>query len=286
METAFWRDGRAEPVLTRFLGRSGIEGACYCSVVPRANDPCEAYLRAAGYSFLQLTHATCRGVGIDYPRPESIGPDRLANAIAVKHFFGAPSVVVDFGTAVTFDVVNAAGNYTGGIIAPGISAMTDYLHEKTALLPKITIREPSGVIGRSTREAMLAGAVHGYRGLVRGLIAELKTELKARRLPVIATGGYAELIAKNLPEITAVEPRLTLEGLRLAWLSSNDAVPEREHTRPRVSRPAPPRAGSGHPKALGQAISRPAAGDGASHNTRGRAGSRNQAHEPRAKSRS
>jgi type III pantothenate kinase len=96
--------------------------------------------------------------------------------------------------------------------------MTDYLHEKTALLPKIKIREPRHRIGKNTEEAMLIGAVHGYRGLIRGLIAEIKTELRAGKLPVVATGGYAELIAKKMPEITAVEPNLTLEGLRLAWL--------------------------------------------------------------------
>ena len=117
----------------------------------------------------------------------------------------------------TFDVVDAKGNYAGGIIAPGLAAMTDYLHEKTALLPCIKIREVKSAIGKSTEEAMLIGAVHGYRGLVRELIAELKKELKVKRLPVVATGGYAELIAKKLPEIEAVEPNLTLEGLRLVW---------------------------------------------------------------------
>jgi type III pantothenate kinase len=114
-------------------------------------------------------------------------------------------------------VVNRAGNYAGGIIAPGLAVMTDYLHEKTALLPRIKIRDPRRVVGKSTEEAMLIGAVHGYRGLVRELIRELKRELNCRRLPVVATGGCARLIAAGLPEITAVIPELTLEGLRLAW---------------------------------------------------------------------
>ena len=166
---------------------------------------------------LELTPKTLRGVGIDYPKPDTIGPDRLANAIAARHHFGAPVVVLDFGTAVTFDVVNRAGNYAGGIIAPGLAAMTDYLHEKTALLPRIKIREIKTSIGKSTEEAMLVGAVHGYRGLVRELIGELKRELKVKRLPVVATGGYAKLMASKLPEISAVEPNLTLEGLRLTW---------------------------------------------------------------------
>jgi type III pantothenate kinase len=168
---------------------------------------------------LELSPRTVRGVGIDYPRPGTIGPDRLANAVAVSRHFGAPAVVVDFGTAVTFDVVDSAGNYVGGIITPGLAAMTDYLHEKTALLPRIKIREVKAVVGRNTEQAMLIGAVHGYRGLIRGLIADLKKSLRAKHLPVIATGGYAALIAKGMPEITAVRLLLTLEGLRLVWES-------------------------------------------------------------------
>jgi len=100
--------------------------------------------------------------------------------------------------------------------------MTDYLHEKTALLPKIRIREVTAIVGKNTEQAMLIGAVHGYRGLVRELIAELKRELKVKNLPVIATGGYARLMAAKLPEISAVEPNLTLEGLRLTWRAGPD----------------------------------------------------------------
>jgi type III pantothenate kinase len=116
--------------------------------------------------------------------------------------------------------VDRAGNYTGGIITPGLAAMTDYLHEKTALLPRIKIHEIKTIVGKNTEEAMLIGAVHGYRGLIRELIVELKRELKAKRLPVVATGGYAKLIASGLPEISAVAPDLTLEGLRLVWLAN------------------------------------------------------------------
>jgi len=168
-------------------------------------------------NYLELRSDTVTGVGIRYPRPNTIGPDRLANATAARARFGAPSVVVDFGTAVTFDVVDRSGNYIGGIIAPGLAAMTDYLHERTALLPRIRIRELSNVVGKSTEEAMLSGAVHGYRGLIRELIHKLKQELRARNLPIVATGGYAKLMAAKLPEITAVDPLLTLEGLRLTW---------------------------------------------------------------------
>ncbi|HXF10689.1 MAG TPA: type III pantothenate kinase, partial [Desulfuromonadaceae bacterium] len=172
----------------------------------------------AGVPILELNAKTVRGVGINYPRPQTIGPDRLANAVAARKRFGAPVVVVDFGTAVTFDVVDARGNYVGGIIAPGLAAMTDYLHEKTALLPRVRIRETRQVVGKSTEHAMLVGAVHGYRGLVRELIGALKKELRAKNLRVVATGGYASLIARGIPEISAVVRELTLEGLRLTWM--------------------------------------------------------------------
>jgi type III pantothenate kinase len=216
--TDAWQNGSVKDALLKFAGRNSIEGAVLCSVVPRTTPLVfKAVWQLWKVDALELTPGTLRGVGIDYPKPKSIGPDRLANAVAARHHFGAPSVVVDFGTAVTFDVINRAGDYVGGIIAPGLAAMTDYLHEKTALLPRIQIREVSSAVGKSTEHAMLVGAVHGYRGLIRGLLSELKRELKAQRLPVIATGGYAKLIASKLPEISAVRPDLTLEGLRLIW---------------------------------------------------------------------
>ena len=216
--TFSWIAGGAAGRLKNFIGSATISGAAVCSVVPRATPLVKKFVQAAWkLETLELTAATIRGVGIDYPKPNSIGPDRLANSVAARKRFGAPVVVVDFGTAVTFDVVDARGCYIGGIIAPGLAVMTNYLHEKTALLPKIQIRDIKTVVGKSTEEAMLVGAVHGYRGLVRELIAELKRELGARKLPVVATGGYAKLIAAALPEISAVEPDLTLEGLRLVW---------------------------------------------------------------------
>jgi type III pantothenate kinase len=218
--TREWFGGKAAALVEKFIGEKKIAGAILCSVVPRATPLVRKNVRAIWkLDVMELTPKTVCGVGIDYPKPGSIGPDRLANAVAARRRFGVPVVVVDFGTAVTFDVVNRAGNYVGGIIAPGLAAMTDYLHEKTALLPRIKIAEVRTTIGKSTEEAMLIGAVHGYRGLVRELIAELKRELKVKKLPVVATGGCAKLIAAKLPEISAVAPDLTLEGLRLVWLA-------------------------------------------------------------------
>src|SRR6266566_5239389 len=159
--TAHWSGGAAAKRMKRFVGRAVLDGAALCSVVPRATPLARrAAKRLWNISALELRPRTVCGVVIRYPKPGTIGPDRLANAIAVKHHYGAPSVVVDFGTAVTFDVVGAHGDYVGGIIAPGLAAMTDYLHEKTALLPQIKIREINTVIGKTTEQAMLVGATH------------------------------------------------------------------------------------------------------------------------------
>ncbi|HOX57918.1 MAG TPA: type III pantothenate kinase [Candidatus Paceibacterota bacterium] len=224
MPTAAWFHNTALKGVVNLTGRTWIKGAVVCSVVPMATPLAHEMVKHMWHArCLELTPETLRGVGIDYPRPRTIGPDRLANAVAARARFGAPVVVVDFGTAVTIDVVNRRGDYVGGVIAPGLAAMTDYLHEKTALLPRIRIRDVRNPIGKSTEQAMLVGAVYGYRGLVRELIAELKRGLKARRLPVVATGGYARLLASKLPEITRVDPLLTLEGLRLVWVAHHRA---------------------------------------------------------------
>ncbi|HNQ74895.1 MAG TPA: type III pantothenate kinase [Verrucomicrobiota bacterium] len=228
LPTAGFLDGTAARRLLTFVGRNQLTRAALCSVVPRATPAVRRMIRTMWHlRATELTPQTLREVGIDYPRPDSIGADRLANAAAAHHHFGAPVVVVDFGTAVTFDVVDRRGNYVGGIIAPGLAAMTDYLHERTALLPRLKIREPGSIIGRSTRQAMLIGAVHGYRGLIRELILRLRHELRTARLPVVATGTYARLLAAKLPEITRVEPYLTLEGLRLIFQQEPAGVSRR-----------------------------------------------------------
>ncbi|MDR1304935.1 MAG: type III pantothenate kinase [Verrucomicrobiales bacterium] len=153
-------------------------------------------------------------VKINYPRPRRIGADRLANAVAAARLYPLPAIAVDSGTAVTFDIISKDQAYLGGVIAPGLNAMTHYLHEKTALLPRLTLREPRRAIGKSTVEAMQIGAITGYRGLIRGVTAAIRAELHSRRLTVIATGGHAPLIAKHAPFITHVNPLLTLQGLQ------------------------------------------------------------------------
>ena len=124
-------------------------------------------------------------------------------------------MVVDFGTAVTFDILSGSGAYVGGVIAPGLAAMTEYMFEHTALLPRIDLEEPRSAIGKSTEQAMQAGAVLGYRGLVKDILAAVVDELDCEAPPVIATGGYATLIAGGIPAIHLVHENLTLEGLRI-----------------------------------------------------------------------
>jgi type III pantothenate kinase len=205
--------------LAWFLGHIKIDGCMIASVVPKATPAISRHvLRHSCIRALHLRHSMNLGIGVRYPKPQQIGPDRLANSVALTYLYGAPGVVVDFGTAVTFDIVNDHREYIGGVIAPGLAAMTTYLHERTAMLPAIEIREPRSIIGKNTVEAMLAGAVHGYRGLIREILAEVKHELRAPKLRAVATGGYAELIARSLPEIQEVNQLLTLEGLRLIYL--------------------------------------------------------------------
>jgi type III pantothenate kinase len=200
--------------LRRILRRYRIGTIVVSSVVPKKN---RAITAAAGsVRVLFLNPKLDLGIGIEYPKPQSIGADRLANAVAVARLYGSPAIVVDFGTAVTFDVVSAAGDYVGGVIAPGLEVMTNYLYQRTALLPRLTLREPPRAIGKTTRDAMMSGAVFGYRGLVREILARLTAENFRKKKPhLVATGGYAGLIARKLPEIEAVHPNLTLEGLRI-----------------------------------------------------------------------
>jgi type III pantothenate kinase len=167
-----------------------------------------------GGNMIEVSPDLDLGIGIDFTDPRGIGADRLANAVGVSTKYGIPAIVVDFGTAVTFDVISRKGVYEGGVIAPGLGVMVDYMYQRTALLPKIDLEEPVTAIGKSTRDAMLAGAVFGYRGLVRRIVTEIVAVLdgKAR---IIATGSYADLIAAKLPELQIVDLDLTLEGLRI-----------------------------------------------------------------------
>lgn len=200
--------------LKKAIGSWKYETAVVSSVVPKTASALRKFLGKT--RTLHVSSKLNLGVGIEYPKPASIGADRLANAASALALVGAPAVVVDFGTAVTFDIISRDKKYIGGVIAPGLQVMTDYLYQRTALLPMIDLSEPVAAVGKSTRDAMMAGAIFGYRGLVRQILKEIQREIGApRKLKVIATGGYAELIADKLPEIQKVHPNLTLEGLRI-----------------------------------------------------------------------
>lgn len=189
-----------------------FDAVLLCSVVPDK----AAVLRecfAAHLPFHQVSCASQMPLSIDYPMPRQIGADRLANAVGVVRKYPVPAIVIDFGTAVTFDVISSAPAYCGGVIAPGLGAMNEYLHRKTALLPLIELAEPEHAIGKSTQEAMLAGAVYGYRGLVKEILDQLTREI-GEPTTIIATGGDAALIAQGVTEIQHVDPTITMEGLR------------------------------------------------------------------------
>ena len=202
-------------VVAGFLRRREIKKLVISSVVPTKN----SVISKAAHNktpVFWLDWKAKLGVEIDYPKPQSLGADRLANAAAVAELYGWPAIVVDFGTAVTFDVVSDKRTYIGGVIAPGLEAMTNFLYERTALLPRLSLKEPHRAVGKSTVEAMRSGAILGYRGLVREILTQIRTEQFSRKkVAIVATGGYAGLIASQVPEVAVIHPHLTLEGLRI-----------------------------------------------------------------------
>lgn len=204
--------GLTEAAIRQMLAGWDFSRVVLASVVPAAIP----VWRVVFPELLELRHDTPMGIGIRYPKPESIGTDRLANAVALAHLHGAPGIVIDFGTAVTFDILSADKHYIGGVIAPGLRLMTDYLHERTALLPQVELAEPASAIGTSTVAAIQAGAAIGYRGMIRGILEALKTELPGGQgAQVVATGGDAAWIISGMGQNIAVDSDLTLHGLRL-----------------------------------------------------------------------
>lgn len=161
------------------------------------------------------------GLKILYKNPQEIGADRIVNAVAGYSLFGGPLIIVDFGTATTFDCVTEKGEYIGGAIAPGINISAEALYTHTAKLPRVGIIKPERVIGKNTVESMQSGIFYGYIGLVEELVRQCKKEMKNEKTKVIATGGLAELITSGTKVIEKVVPELTLKGLRLIWEYNN-----------------------------------------------------------------
>ncbi len=166
------------------------------------------------------------GMPILYDAPAEVGADRITAAVAGHDKYGGPCIIVDFGTATTFDAVSAKGEYLGGAIAPGVLISAEALYLKTAKLPRIEIRKPSGVIGKTTVASMQSGLYFGYVGLTQAIISEIKKELGAGA-KVVATGGFGDQIAAEVPSIDAYEPNLVLDGLRIIYERQKDRASER-----------------------------------------------------------
>jgi type III pantothenate kinase len=212
------------PVLGRLATEfPDLEGAAFCSVVPAAAKLLGRVFEFQQFSrpLFELTADKRLGVPLSYPKPGEIGQDRLANAAGAQAFCGTPAIVIDLGTAVTFDIVTRSRGYEGGIIAPGLDVMRRYLHEQTALLPLLddALDVPSA-IGQSTIEAMRIGTVIGMGGMIQALLTAVLAELARRgESPprVLATGGTAALLERTLRPAATLVPDLTLRGLAAAW---------------------------------------------------------------------
>jgi type III pantothenate kinase len=199
------------------LRNQNFERVTLCSVVPDASTLMKVTFDQPIH---HISHQSKMPITIEYPNPSKIGADRLANASAAILGRQGPAIVIDFGTAVTFDVISKAGSYLGGVIAPGTASLRDYLHQKTALLPAIQLEEPNSAIGRSTEEAMQVGAVIGYRGLIREILNEVRRELGGEP-KIFATGGDAELIGKGIYDIDIIDQDLTMKGIQAIGASNH-----------------------------------------------------------------
>jgi type III pantothenate kinase len=195
-----------------------ISGICLASVVPpltgKVVEACQRYL---GQNPLVVDAGVKTGVRIRYEDPRAVGADRIVDAAAVQKLYGGPACVVDFGTATTFDAISEEGDYLGGAIAPGIGIAAEALFLRTAKLPRVDLQRPPSAIGRNTVHAMQSGLLFGYVSLVEGMVTRFRSEL-GPEMKVIATGGLAEVVAKETTIIDIIAPWLTLDGLRLIWL--------------------------------------------------------------------
>jgi type III pantothenate kinase len=194
-----------------------LAGAVIASVVPPVTPVMASFCRRyLGREPLVVGPGVKTGVAVLYEPPGDVGADRIVNAVAAFAAYGGPVVVVDFGTATTFDVITARGEYLGGIICPGIGISSDALFQRAARLPRVEIRNPGQVVGRTTIGSIQSGLYFGYAAMVEGILERVRAELK-QPVRVVATGGYGGLLAREIPSIEVVDPALTLKGLRLIW---------------------------------------------------------------------
>jgi type III pantothenate kinase len=200
-----------------FVDLDRVVGVCLSSTVPQLIRPYNEFVtRYTRAELLELGPGVKTGIPVRHDDPREIGPDRIANAVAAAHRYGAPCIVVDFGTSTNFDVVSTDGEYVGGVLAPGIETSMDALFARAARLRKIDFVEPPTVIGKTTVAALQSGVVYGFAGQVDGIVDRIRGEMRAEA-PAIATGGLADLIAPHARTIGRVDPFLTLDGLRLVW---------------------------------------------------------------------
>lgn len=196
---------------------ANLSGVCMASVVPPLTSKVvEAVRQYLLQEPLVVDTGVKTGVRIRYEDPRAVGADRIVDAAAVQRLYGGPACVVDFGTATTFDAISAEGDYLGGAIAPGIGIASEALFQRTAKLPRVDLQRPPSAIGRNTVHAMQSGLLFGYVGLVEGMVARFRQELGSS-MKVIATGGLAEIVAKETEAIQIIAPWLTLDGLRIVW---------------------------------------------------------------------
>jgi len=208
----------------RKAARGMVNGAILGSVVPRVNASWWRLVRRElGCSLLTVDATLAMDVTVDYPEPETIGADRLADSCGGVRRYGAPLIVADFGTALTFDVITPDRRYVGGVITPGLPLMTDYLYERTALLPRVELDGPCPKVGRSTQQAMRIGAQIGYRGIVREIVTYLNKTMKCD-FKLVATGGYAGWALKGSGMDFVIDQELTLFGL--GCIFERNAKPE------------------------------------------------------------
>ncbi|MEN6409261.1 MAG: type III pantothenate kinase [Anaerolineaceae bacterium] len=199
------------------LHTSDLTGVCLSSVVPplthRMVQACENYLNQEP---LVVDASVKTGITIGYDDPKAVGADRIADAVAVYHFYGGPACVIDFGTATTFNAITEAGEYLGGAIFPGVNVAAEALFSHAARLSTVELKRPPSVIGRNTPHAIQSGMIFGYVSLAEGMIQRFRTIL-GEEMKVVATGGLVEVIANETEAIQIVAPWLTLDGLRLIW---------------------------------------------------------------------
>jgi type III pantothenate kinase len=215
--TASLRFGSKAAAWAKKLKRlSSVEGLIIASVVPPVDAGVHKAIRSAfGLEPYFVNHRTPMGLKVKLKKPSQVGADRLANAVAVKELYGYPSIVVDYGTGTTFDVVDRQGNYSGGAILPGLGISVRALHDYTAKIPLVKFEKVDFVVGRTTEEAVRSGVYHGAIGTTRELLERIRKELK-KKAPAIATGGFCPVF-KNSGLFKTLEPDLTLKGIALIW---------------------------------------------------------------------